>query len=531
MNIIELFYTAAKEFPQKAAIIQKGESVTYQELAEMVQETAAYYRSKGIQRGDRVLIFVPMSIDLYRSVLALFHIGATAVFLDEWVSKERMELCCKIADCKAFIGIWKARALTFVSKELRKIPIKLGTKIHKAGKLVRPENMSLEETALITFTTGSTGTPKAANRTNGFLKAQFDVLVKKIDPQPGDVDMPVLPIVLLINLGAGATSVIADFKASKPSSLKPEKIYRQIIDHRVTSMTASPFLIKALAEYLIGRSETLPRIKKVFTGGAAVFPEEAAIYTQAFPQSKTLIIYGSTEAEPISSINVNELIKEKKAVQKEGLKVGKPETPTKIIRILDTSIKCKDEAELRQYEVPTGEIGEIIVSGDHVLKSYINNPEALKRNKIFIGGKVWHRTGDGGRLNEKGELYLTGRCKQMIHHKGKYLAPFLHEYFLQTLPGVNMGTIIKLDDELHIIIEAKANANRTKITSMIPQMNLDVDWIQYVKRIPRDPRHNSKIEYAKLPDTLNHKTTDRIKYVQIKPENSIEISEHSPLVV
>ena len=71
------------------------------------------------------MIFVPMSIDLYRIVLAIFSMGATAVFLDEWVNKNRLEICCQLADCNGFIGTSKARLSGYFLQELRKIPIKL----------------------------------------------------------------------------------------------------------------------------------------------------------------------------------------------------------------------------------------------------------------------------------------------------------------------------------------------------------------------------------------------------------------------
>src|SRR3990172_12429935 len=127
-NIVDLFFESARRNPGKTAIIYKGHKISFGEFQKQISDTAGYFLKMGIGKGDRVMIFVPMSFDLYRIVLALFRIGATAVFLDEWVSKKRMEECCKVAQCKAFIGIFKARILSFFSSELRKIPIHLGVK-------------------------------------------------------------------------------------------------------------------------------------------------------------------------------------------------------------------------------------------------------------------------------------------------------------------------------------------------------------------------------------------------------------------
>jgi len=177
-NIVEIFLHAAEKYPDRLAVVDKEQSITYAELKIQVEKTAAYFHQKGVQTGDRILVFVPMSVDLYRTVLAIFYLGATAVFLDEWVNKKRLELCCRIADCRGFVGGLKARIFALFSKELRRIPIKLSlTKCSQTSIPVKA--MNPDDAALITFTTGSTGTPKAARRTHEFLKAQFDALLER----------------------------------------------------------------------------------------------------------------------------------------------------------------------------------------------------------------------------------------------------------------------------------------------------------------------------------------------------------------
>jgi acyl-CoA synthetase (AMP-forming)/AMP-acid ligase II len=493
---------SAEKYPDHVAIYYRDQSITYKDLAKAVKETAATFAAKGIQPGDRVLIFVPMSIDLYRSVLALFYMGATAVFLDEWVSKKRMELCCKIADCKAFIGIFKARVFAFFSKELKQIPIKLGTKYSKGTEL-DIYNANAEDTALITFTTGSTGTPKAAKRTHGFLREQFNALLEKIDPQPHDIDMPVLPIVLLCNLGVGASSVIAEFKASKPDSLKPEKIVQQIQQLSINRITASPFFIKVLAAHVKSLSANTVQLEKIFTGGAPVFPAEAQLYNEAFPTTRIEVVYGSTEAEPISSIDTKALVLEKERMLEKGLKVGMPyhKISIKIIGITDEIITCSDLNELQKLEVEQGQPGEIIVAGNHVLKEYYNNQEAWKRNKIVVGDQIWHRTGDGGYLDE-GFLYLLGRCSRVIESEQGNIFPFIVENYLQSIENVQIGTVLKVNDKVIVAIEPATVHNNEAVTQAIEKLNIRYSEIHYTKQIPRDPRHNSKIDYDKLLEQL-----------------------------
>lgn len=507
-NIAHLFFEAAEKYPDHIAIIHNKKAISYKDLENDVLRTAKYFKQKGIQKGDRVLIFVPMSINLYRIVLALFSIGAVAVFLDEWVSKQRMEICCRAAQCKGFIGITKAQIFRWFSKELRQIPIKLKisgfTKmgLNSLSKQNLILNCAFDNTALITFTTGSTGTPKAAKRTHGFLKAQFDALIEKIDPQSTDVDMPVLPIVLLINLGAGATSVITDYKASKPHQFDPGKVVHEIKKHKVNRITSSPFFIKELSKYINARNLKLSGVKKIFTGGAPVFPFDAAIYQKAFPQTDIQIVYGSTEAEPISSISAAELAKDQQNSLEIGLLVGKPyhHAEVKIIAMTENNIQVDSENDLELCQQK--EIGEIIVAGPHVLKEYFNNEEALKRNKIFIQDKVYHRTGDSGFLDKSGILYLTGRCSTLFKQNEKYVCPFLLENYFQNLEGVETGTILLINNKTVVVLELNDPSKRTIIENVLNQMALKVDQIIFAPKIPRDPRHNSKIDYDKLRSVI-----------------------------
>src|SRR5690606_12873404 len=139
-----------------------------------------------------------------------------------------------------------AHLLRLFSTGIRRIPIKVGLSF-STGKAAAMRHTAPMDTALITFTTGSTGVPKAALRTHGFLYEQFKALETEIGAKPTDVDMSVLPIILLINLAVGSTSVIADFNPTKPTRMQPRKIVNQLRTHQVTRLVASPYFVKRLA--------------------------------------------------------------------------------------------------------------------------------------------------------------------------------------------------------------------------------------------------------------------------------------------
>src|SRR5207237_1199027 len=103
----------------------RPDRLTFGELAARVRSAAARLRREGIQPGDRVLLFVPMSIDLYVALLACFHAGAAAVFIDAWAGRERIDTAVRAARPKAFIGTWKAHLLRLSLPSLRRIPVAL----------------------------------------------------------------------------------------------------------------------------------------------------------------------------------------------------------------------------------------------------------------------------------------------------------------------------------------------------------------------------------------------------------------------
>lgn len=495
-NIADLFYESCKLYPNRLAIIEEKKNVTFGQLENQIQETIAYFRKKGIRKGDRILVFVGMCKELYRIILAIFSMGAIAVFVDEWAKVSRLSICCKMAKCKAIIAPQKYRIVSWIIPELRNIPIFL--QLHgqiKPAKQWNTEPTTDMDSALITFTSGSTGIPKAVDRSHGFLKAQFDALYPLIK---GNISMTMLPMVLLLNLGLGITSVIADFKSSDPKSFNAKKILNQINRHQIDSIVASPFYLLELAKEV----RNITTIEHIVSGGAPIFASEAAQILNAFPKSKFTIVYGSTEAEPISHCQAYEAIENKNAP---GILTGFP-VPSVSVKIIPTEhISISTEQELNNLELPFKCIGEIIVSGDSVNKSYIDNPQATAENKIMTEYTTWHRTGDSGYIDEKGQLFLTGRTAQIIHAHGKTYYPFSIENKLKNIEGIKVGTLLLVNNKLILVLNIKDSFDQSQVS------DIDYDDIQYLNEFPYDPRHHSKIDYLKLLNLIQDPTEQSIK--------------------
>ena len=491
-NIVEILFENAQKYPEKLAIIHKKEKITYGKLVKDVKIYAQYFLSKGIKKGDNVLIFVPMTIELYKILSAIFYIGATAVFVDAWADKNRLDQALTIVPCKAFIACPKAFVLKLMSKRVREVGINLAfpspfLKGEGAGVRVT-EPATPDTTALITFTTGSTGLPKAAKRTHEYLLEQHYILKKHLKPQENDVDLTSLPVFVLHNLACGTTSVIPDFNPQNPADINPKKIIK---NNGVTTSIGSPRFYEKLAEF--GEIKGLNRI---FTGGAPVFPKSAKFLQEKFVGCDVEIVYGSTEAEPIASISTSELLEFKGDV-KDGLYVGKPidDINIKIIQPSDDIIDNFESMWLK-----TGETGEICVEGKHVLKEYYNSERAQKFTKIHYKNQIWHRTGDAGYLDKDGNLFLMGRVKNRFKHNNKEIYVFPIENALLEIEGVEIGTVLKINNKIIIVAETKIS--QQKLEQELKNRNFEFDKL-VITKIPRDPRHNSKIDYDKLKKILS----------------------------
>lgn len=498
-NIASLFFDICSQKPDTIAIMEKDRSISYSELEKEVRLTVGYFESKGLKSGDRVLVFVPMSIDLYRIALALFSMGAVAVFLDEWVSLKRLRLCCKLADCKGIVAHKKIMFMGLFIKEIRRIPIRLQVnKKAQSSDAMLPIAIEENASALITFTTGSVGAPKAANRTHQFLDLQFQALMPLL-LNGNQTEMPMLPIVLFLNLAVGKTSVLADFKFSKPHTFDAEKIWNQIRHHNIEGLVSSPSYLLNLAHHQL-KTPQPHGLKTIISGGAAIFPSAAQTICTAMPHSDFIVVYGSTEVEPISHCSAHDLVANSNNL---GVFAGQPHEWSKV-KIVDFNANLQHQSSDALVEKATCGVdqpGEILVSGPHVLQSYLFNDEVLKENKIYTETTIWHRTGDAGKLNSTNGIFLLGRVNQVVHHLGSEIYPFDVEQRLSNLSPPVLGTVLLIGDKLTLIYENKGQISEPELLSLFK--DLPISCVVKLKELPVDPRHRAKIDYGKLREKLN----------------------------
>ncbi|MEJ2088780.1 MAG: AMP-binding protein, partial [Gammaproteobacteria bacterium] len=181
--IIDLLLTQADAHRASHAIIDGARVVSYAELERLSRQWAARFEERGVGAGDCVLVFVPPSIDLYAILLGLWWRGAVAVFTDAWTTRNRMAHVCAQTQPKVMVTIAKGALLRLITPALRGIPVEMVWPVKRlppAGNAPAPAELGADHSALVTFTTGSSGLPKGADRTHGFLLAQHHALSRAL---------------------------------------------------------------------------------------------------------------------------------------------------------------------------------------------------------------------------------------------------------------------------------------------------------------------------------------------------------------
>lgn len=511
-------------------------SVSAEELDICVDRIAYGFKKLGIQKGDRVIIFVPMSFLMYASMFALQKIGAIAVFLESWARRDQFKLILETSTPKALISVELAfnflkempEVYSLIPQKICAGPSKMRYDAHiedfiskldfifrRNKRLTKAEPVHSEHTALITFTTGSTGTPKGADRSHRFLAAQHYALNRHLPYQKSDIDLPVFPVFSLNNMAAGVNTIIPALDLSKLTDNDAPTLYYQLTKERVTCATLSPSLFNALSAYCKERGLLLT-LRRIITGGAPVSRDDVREMKEVAPKAQILVLYGSTEVEPMAHIEGDEFINLKTRAMEDpewaddGVNVGHFDKglSVRFLKIHPDPIVIKSGADWDNLLIQKGKVGEIIVAGEHVCQGYYNNEDAFSRAKIKDeAGVIWHRTGDLGRIDERGDLWLVGRINNVIIRNGEYFFPVRAEIILKKLPFVDKAAYLGLPDErlgqkCVVVVTTKENRReghyQDEIYRLFNKNGVPVDEIIFKESIPLDPRHHSKVEYSAL---------------------------------
>ncbi|MCX7869974.1 MAG: AMP-binding protein [bacterium] len=504
----------------------KNKSITYNELFLKAKLISKQLQDLGIKENDEVILFFPISIELYCILLALFKLGATTIFIEPRIINNIQNII-NYTNPKAIIYNYYFQILKLFNQKIKdnSIPLKITTSIitfNKEKSLKIPkinENLYKEtdknikdeifnknffdKVAIISFTSGSNKTPKGVIRTYKTIFKQGEYLYKNMKITSKDIDFTNLPLFALKNIYYNISSYL--YYISNWENINIKEIINYL--KKSTTITVSLGLLKYIINYCKEKRIILDNIRLIYTGGAPVYLEFLKELKEIFINSEIEVLYGSTEAEPIAHINLNELNELNKLNELSylpGVCVGKP--------INDIDVKIINEIKVYNvldFKTLDFKVGEIVVNGENIANGYI--PNNLNQNKIEIDKKNYHKIGDIGYFDNLGNLWILGKSEPKFLINNFYLFPLQIEQIIDKTEGVEKSAFIINNNKAFIFIKLKKikknnfiNIKKTieqRIKEILVKLNLDFYII--FRDIPLDKRHNSKVDYQKLTEIIS----------------------------
>jgi len=503
--------------------------LSFRELDAEVDAWAGKLTTRGVRRGDRVLVMVRQGLPLIAAAFALFKLGAVPVIIDPGMGRKSFLACVARSKPRALLGIPLAQVMSHVFRSAFKtVDVRIWASGSPTARLsgqsaIRDPQSTMVATAAtdlaaILFTSGSTGAPKGVCYEHGMFEAQVRLVRDTYGITPGEVDLPMLPIFALFNPALGMTTVVPEIDPSRPATVDPAKIVRAIRQEKVTNTFGSPTLWRIISRHCLKNNLTLPSVKRVLMAGAPVPPGLFADLQKILPNGTAHSPYGATESLPVASISATEVLGETAAATAagKGTCVGRPvnEITVKIIAITDDPLT-------ETHELPAGQIGEIIVRGPVVTKEYDALPEATALAKIpnpqseIANGasNTWHRLGDLGYLDAHGRLWFCGRKAERVETQHGLLCTEQVEPVFNAHPNVARSALIATGHDGRrpaIVIEPVSRdvvatpSLRRKLVRELRELgaahqHTDLIRLAYLHpHFPVDVRHNAKIHRLAL---------------------------------
>ena len=409
MNLAELLLEPAREMPDAAALVHEGTVVTYGELAEQSGRMARRFVDDGVQPGDRVAIVAPCEPRFVAAYLGALRAGSVVVPLNPEAPAAELER--DLASVEA----------TLVVRDLS-VPV--------TGEAPGTVPRDDDDLAVLLFTAGTAGAPKAAMLTHGNLVTNLGQIQghPSLALRPEDVGLCVLPLFHVyglhvgigVALAAGASVVLDRFDAARS--------VRLVREHGVTVVAAVPAMWSAWLELADADAppDSFSTVRLAVSGAAALSEETASAMRERFG----VVVaegYGLTEAS---------------AVVTAALVANRPPQPGSIgLPLPGVDVRLVD---VDGADVLAGDPGEIWVRGPNVFPGYWRDEEATKRVLTADG---WLRTGDVAVADDDGELTLVDRAKDLVIVSGFNVYPAEVEEVLLAHPDVAEAAVVGEPDD------------------------------------------------------------------------------------
>jgi fatty-acyl-CoA synthase len=426
--------------PRKTALVSGDDQhVTYQELADDADRVAALLSARGIGKGDSVAYLGENSPGFFAVLFGCARLGAVFVPVNTRLAPPEILHVLTDSQARALIHDpeFAARVAPLTAASGTGHVIQTGedgpggapglARLLRDAAPGHPQaDVTLDDPAAIVYTSGTTGRAKGAVLTHGNLTWTAVNCLVDYDVAAADVALMISPLFHVAALGMGALPVLLKGGTLVlEKGFDPGRALALIQRHQVTMLSGVPATYQWLADHPDWAAADITSLQKLTCGGSPVPARILNAYEERglrFSQG-----YGMTETSPGATSLPAEMTQAKQG------SVGLPH--------FFTDVRVCDE---KGQELPPGEVGEVHVRGPNVFPGYHGLPEAT--SAAFAPGG-WFRSGDLGRLDPEGYLYISGRLKDMIISGGENIYPAELENLINGIDGVTGAAVIGVPDD------------------------------------------------------------------------------------
>ncbi len=432
MNLADNLTVSAEAGGDAVALKLDDAELTYAQLDGAAARVAGMLRSKGVEEGDRVGIMLPNVPYFAACYYGVLRLGGVVVPMNVLLKRREVGFYLTDSGAKlllAWHGFGEAAQTGADEAGAECVlvePGKFEAMLAEAEPIGEVAERDEDDTAVILYTSGTTGTPKGAELTHGNLLRNVECFANFTSFGPGTVTLGALPLFHSFGQTCGLNATIKGGGClTLIPRFDPGKALEIIERDRVTVFEGVPTMYAAMLHHPDRDSFDTSSLELCASGGSAMPVEVMRAFEEAF-DCKVLEGYGLSETSPVASFNHPD--RERKA--------GSIGTP-----IEGVEMRCVDD---EGEEVEQGEPGEIVIRGHNVMKGYWDRAEATAE---AIDDDGWFATGDIGTTDPEGYFYIVDRKKDLIIRGGYNVYPREIEEVIYEHPAVREAAVVGVPHE------------------------------------------------------------------------------------
>jgi amino acid adenylation domain-containing protein len=436
---------SADQYGAKTALVCGAQRLTYLQVELQANQAANALRAHGIQRGDRVALFMPNSAELVCVLFAVLKAGAVFVLINPTTKTDKLAYILNNCQARALIS---GAAQSAAANAMRSLVPSLNLSVTTGpgsetllaytdflaeGAPARPQvNLIDLDLACLIYTSGSTGEPKGVMSDHSNVVFAANSIRSYIGNTPDDIILDVLPL----SFDYGLYQVFMAFASGASLVLEkgftfPAAVLETIEREKVTGFPGVPTIFSLLVSMELSRYN-LSSLRYMTNTAAALPPAHILAIRKTFPSVTLFSMYGLTETKRTLYLPPAQL-----DIRPDSVGIAIP----------GTEVWIENEAGER---LAPGETGELVVRGRHVMRGYWADAEktAQRYRPGPIPGERLCYTGDLFRMDAEGYFYFVGRKDDIIKSRGEKISPKEVENVLYRLEGVREAAVVGIPDEV-----------------------------------------------------------------------------------